>query len=109
LFLKISSARPFAETASRPELFAACRLQCSADRRAARTRHSDAIVLDRRVEITAATVLLQEGVEVGKQVSVTLIGHTATLLGRSHCVNVSDCGHYLPFGPRGSTVSGRQT
>jgi hypothetical protein len=56
------------------------------------------IVLDRGVEIAAASVLLQEGVEVGEQVSVTLIAHTATLLGRSHCVNVSDCGHYLPFG-----------
>jgi hypothetical protein len=32
--------------------------------RAARTRHPDAIVLDGRVEVAAAAVLLEEGVEV---------------------------------------------
>jgi hypothetical protein len=53
-------------------------------------------------------MLLEEGVEVGEQVSVALIAYAATLLGRRHCVNVSDCRHYFPFGPRGSTVSGRQ-
>ena len=73
---------------------------------AAQARHRDAIILDRRVEITAAAMLLQEGVEVGEQVSVTLIAHTATL-GRRHCVNVSNRRHYFPFDPRGSTVSGR--
>jgi hypothetical protein len=93
---------------SRPELLAACRLLRSADHRAARTCHPDGVVLDRRVEIAAATMFLEEGVEVGEQVSATLIAHTATLLGRSHCVNISDGGHYLPFGPRGSTVSGRR-
>jgi hypothetical protein len=77
-------------------------------RGAARTRHPDAVALDLIVEIAAAPMLLEEGVEVGQQVSITLIAHTATLLGRSHCVTVSDCGHYFPFGPRGSTVSGRQ-
>jgi hypothetical protein len=75
---------------------------------AACTRHPDTIVLDRRVEIPAATMLLEEGVEVGEQVSVSLISRTRRRYGRSHCVNVSDCGHYLPFGPRGSKVSGRQ-
>ena len=54
--------------------------------------------------MAAVLVLLEEGVEVVEQVSITLIAHTATLLGRSHCVNVSDCGRYLPFGPRGSTM-----
>jgi len=34
------------------------------DPRAARTRHTDAIALDVGVEITAATMLLQERVEV---------------------------------------------
>jgi hypothetical protein len=45
---------------------AACRLQHAADHRAARTRHPDVIVLDRRVEIAAATMLLEEGVEVSE-------------------------------------------
>jgi hypothetical protein len=44
---------------------AACRLQCSADRRAARTRHPDAVAFG-GVEIAAATMLLQEGVEIGE-------------------------------------------
>jgi hypothetical protein len=35
-------------------------------------------------------MLLEEGVEVGEQVSITLLAHTATLLGRPHYVNVSN-------------------
>jgi hypothetical protein len=35
-------------------------------RRAARTRHPDAIVLDRGVEVAAAAMLLEEGVEVSE-------------------------------------------
>jgi len=62
---------------SRPELLPAGGLQRAADHRAARAGHPDVIVLDRRVEIAAAAMLLQEGVEVGEQVSVTLIAHTA--------------------------------
>jgi hypothetical protein len=62
---------------SRPELLGACRLQRAADRRTARTRHPHAIVLDGGVEVAAAAVLLVEGVEVGEQVSVALIAHTA--------------------------------
>jgi hypothetical protein len=54
---------------SRPALLAACRLQRSADRRAARTRHPDAIVLDIGVEFTAAAMFLEEGVEVGERVT----------------------------------------
>jgi hypothetical protein len=73
---------------------------------AARAGHPHAVALDGGVEIAAATVFLEEGVEVGEQVSVTLIAHTGTLLGGRHCVNVSDFRHYFPFGPRGSTVSG---
>ena len=42
---------------SRRELLAACRFQCSADRRAGRTRHPDTIVLDRGVEVAAASAL----------------------------------------------------
>ena len=49
----------------------------------------------------------KEGVEVGEQMSIP-IAHTAALLGRPHYVNVSDCRHYFPFGPRGSKVSGKQ-
>ena len=54
-------------------------------------------------------LLLEEGIEVSEQVSVTSIAHTATLLRRQHYVNVSDFRHYFPFGPRGSVPSGRQT
>jgi len=77
------------------------------DPRAARTRHPDAVALDSGVEVAAVLVFLQESVEVVEQVSIPLIAHTATLLGRPHYVNVSDCRHYFPFAPRGSTVSGR--
>jgi hypothetical protein len=43
------------------------RLQYSTVRRTACARHPDAVGLDRRVEIAAASVLLQEGVEVCEQ------------------------------------------
>ncbi len=33
--------------------------------------------------------------------------HAAKLRGRRRYVNVADCRHYVPFGPRGSMVSGR--
>jgi len=45
--------------------------------RGAAARHPDAVALDGGVQVAAATVLLKEGVEVGEQVSVTLIAHTA--------------------------------
>jgi hypothetical protein len=88
---------------------AVCGLQRAADHFAARTRHPDAIVLDRGVEAAAAPMLLDQGAEVGKQASISLIAHKGTLLEGRHGVNVSDFRHYFPFGPRGSTVSGRQT
>jgi serine acetyltransferase len=47
-------------------------LSLGSNRRAARTRHPVAIVLDRGVEIAAASMLLEKGVEVGEQASVTL-------------------------------------
>jgi hypothetical protein len=65
----------------------------------ARTCQPDLIAVDLTVEIATPTVLLEESVEVGEQVSVTLSANTATLLGRSRRVNVSDGGHYFPFGP----------
>jgi hypothetical protein len=58
--------------------------------RAARACHPHPVVLDRGVEVAAAAMLLEEGVEVGEQVSITLLAHTATLLGRPHYVNVSN-------------------
>jgi hypothetical protein len=51
---------------SRPELLAACRLQRAADRRAARTRHPDAVAVDGGVEVAATAMLLEEGVEIGE-------------------------------------------
>jgi hypothetical protein len=42
-------------------------VRISADRRAARTYHPDAVALDIGVEFTGATMFLQEGVEVGEQ------------------------------------------
>ena len=54
-------------------------------------------------------MLLEEGVEVVEQVSITLTAHTATLRGRPRDVNVSDRRHYFSFSPRGSTVSGRES
>ena len=49
-------------------------VRVSLDPRAARTRHPHAIALDRAVEIAAATVLLEEGVQVGEQVSIPWAG-----------------------------------
>lgn len=57
--------------------------------------------------ITAASVLLEESVQIGEQVSIPWAAHTATLLGRLRYVNVSDGRHYFPLG-LGSMVSGRQ-
>ena len=37
-----------------------------------------------------------------------LVAHSTTLAGRRVYVNVSECRRYFRFGPRGSTVSGRQ-
>jgi hypothetical protein len=45
----------------------------------ARTGQPDLLAVDRAVQIAAATVLLEEGVEVREQESITLITHTATL------------------------------
>jgi hypothetical protein len=43
-------------------------------------RHPDAVALDTAVELAA--VLLEEGVEIVEQVSITLVAHTTTLAGR---------------------------
>jgi hypothetical protein len=51
---------------SRPELLAVYRLQRAADRRAARTRHPDAVAFDGGVEVAAAAMFLEEGVEVSE-------------------------------------------
>ena len=62
-------------------------VRLSLDPRTARTRHPHSIALDRAVQVAAAVVLLNEGMEVVEQVSIPLIAYTATLLGRPHVVN----------------------
>jgi hypothetical protein len=61
-------------------------VRAPADRSAARIRHPDAVAIEAAVQVATATMLLQEGSEVGEQGLV-----------------------HFPFGPRGSTVSGRQS
>jgi len=48
-------------------------------RRAARTRHPDAVALDLTVEIAAAALLLEEGVEVGQQGHPPSLAHSRTV------------------------------
>jgi hypothetical protein len=51
------------------------RTRVPADRRPARTPHPDAVALDRAVEVAAATVLLEEGVEGVEEGHVALVEH----------------------------------
>jgi hypothetical protein len=51
------------------------------DHRAVGAGHPDPIAFDRTVQVATATVLLEEGVEVGQQEARGLIAHTATVLG----------------------------
>ena len=65
------------------------------------------IVLDTVVQVYEAPVLLEEGLEISEQVSITLVAHSTTLAGRRVYVNVSECRRYFPFGPRESTASAK--